>query len=110
MDINSFVKSALTKFRLGISNLACHRYRYTNAPMNNTIRRLCRSGEENEIHFLLCCPILHDIRKEYIQSKYYNIPCEFRFNALMSTQNKRTLLNLSIYVYKALKRLDLLVS
>ena len=108
--MNSYIKRALTKFRLGISCLACHRLRYKVVSQGDFLCRLCNSGKEDEIHFLLCCPALHDLRSKLINKKYYVDPCMFRFCILMSSRNESVIHNLALYVYEALKRLDVIMS
>ena len=110
MLMNRYVKSALTKFRFGVSDIACHRYRYAENGKNNIICRLCRSALEDEIHFMFCCPFLHDLRTKLIQAKYYTKPCRFRLTLLMSCRNEKVLSNLALFIYKALKRVSIAAS
>ena len=35
---------------------------------------LCNSGDEDEVHFVLCCPAFDDPRKEFTPLKYYRHP------------------------------------
>ena len=65
---------------------------------------LCLSAVENEVHFVLCCPAFEDLRYEFIESKSFNNPCEFRFALLLATQNERALKNLALFLYKAFSR------
>ena len=108
--MNRYIKCALTKFRLGISCLACHRFRYKVVNQEDLLCRLCSSDKENELHFLLCCPALHDLRFKLIPKKYYADPCLFRFCLLMSSRNEDVVSNLALYVYEALKRLEVAIS
>ena len=108
IQMHRYIKSALTKFRLGISNIACHRLRYKDT--DDFMCRLCNSDKEDDIHFLLCCPALHDLRVKFIHRKYYDNPCSFKFSILMSSRNESTLRTLAMYVYEALKRLDIATS
>ena len=105
LKLNRYVKSALTKFRFGISDIASHRFRYSKREDCDIRCRLCNTGREEEVHFLFCCPALSDLREKLIQSKYYSDPCMFRFIILMSATNESVLNNLAFYVYEGLKRL-----
>ena len=105
MEMNVYIKSAFTKFRFGISSLACHYNRFVNVNENDLLCRLCRSEIENEIHFLFCCPALSDLRVKYIKPKFYRNPCAFRMNVLMSSKHEETVRNLATYIYLAVKRL-----
>ena len=104
-----YMRRILTRFRLGISDIRTHKYRYSNVSETNLLCPFCIESQENEVHFLLKCPVYHDLRLRYIDKKYYALPCFFRFCLLMSTQNVNTIWNLSMYMLKAFKlREDLL--
>jgi hypothetical protein len=60
LDINSHLKFIMTKFRFGISDLAVHYYRYRQHTRRHLICPVCKNGEENEIHFVFCCPVYED--------------------------------------------------
>jgi hypothetical protein len=102
--LNRYVKNALTKFRFGISDIACHRFRYSVRREYDQPCRLCNTAKEDELHFLFCCPALDDLRSKLLHPKYYNDPCHFRFNLLMSTTNESIVYNLALYIYEGLKR------
>jgi hypothetical protein len=104
--LNRYVKSALTKLRFGVSSIACHRYRYNQRRDVNMLCLLCHVFEEDELHFMFCCPVLNDLRMKYIQPKYYNNPCRFRFNLPMASRNEAVITNVALYMYKDLKRLN----
>ena len=103
MDINRYVKTAFTKFRFGVTDLACHSFRYCVA--RSEICRLCTTAREDELHFLLCCPALTDLRNMFIHKKFVRQPCAFRLNLLLSTRHMPTLRNVALYIYFGLKRL-----
>ena len=102
LGIDRHVKFIMTRFRFGVSDLAVHRNRYKHFLEDNSCP-LCNSDEDNEIHFLLCCPNLLRLRRELIPEKYYRYPNAFRLSLLLACQNRQTLRNLCIYVYKAFK-------
>ena len=109
MEMNRYVKRALTKFRFGISEIACHSYRYSAKRENDHTCRLCHKAKEDEVHFILCCPALSDLRLKLIQPKYYRDQCLFRLNLLMSTKHQKTQFNLAMHIYEALKRLRIVI-
>ena len=92
-----------TRFRLGVSDIATHCNRYRNVDRNAMLCPLCNNHEEDELHFVLCCPALKDIREKFIPLKYFRQPCLFKLNLLMSSVRYVDVRSLSIYLYKAFK-------
>jgi hypothetical protein len=101
IDVDRHIKFIVTKFRFGISDLGIHFYRYRNCNAANLICPLCHLDEENELHFVLCCPQLKELRKELIPQKFYRVPNLFHFSLLMATTNPKLTRNLCIFLYKA---------
>ena len=72
------LRNALIKLRLGVSQINCHRYKFSpykillNCPF-------CATEEENEFHILFVCPIYEDLLLNTIPSK------------ILSKRNKITL-------------------
>jgi hypothetical protein len=83
-----------------------HARRYKYNTIDNMLCRLCGLYREDEIHFVLCCPCLSDLRSELIPSRYYNYPTSFRLALLLSSTNTTVLKNVAIYLYFAFKRLS----
>ena len=54
-------RDILAKFRLKVSQLYCHRYKFT--PSVDKTCPLCLSADETEIHFVLNCAKLEGLRK-----------------------------------------------
>ena len=111
IDLDRHVKWLMTKFRFGISDLLIHHYRYRNK--DNAVVYLCplcKLAEDNELHFVLCCPALFGIRKSLIAAKYYRSPCDFRLTLLMTCSNPNTVRNLCFYLYRAFKLRELSAS
>ena len=106
LDLNRFVVYPFVKFRLGISCIAVHSQRYSSI-VKSKICKLCHSGSEDEMHILFCCPYLLDSRKELIPAKYWRNPSKFRLALLLSSPNENIQRNLVLYVYKALKTLEM---
>jgi hypothetical protein len=110
LDIDLHIKWMMTKLRFGISELNVHRLRYANNREDDTLCPLCKTGKENEIHFLLLCPKLEKLRSEFIPRKYYRSPNSFRMSLLMNNQNTNTIRKLCIYVYKAFKLREIMLT
>ena len=102
IDLDRHIKFIMKKFRFGISDLYKHLFRYRNSDRIYSCP-LCRGAEDNEIHFVLVCPVLENLRQNLIAPKFYRDPNTFRFTLLMSSRNQRTIRNLCIYLYKAFK-------
>ena len=53
---------------------------------------LCGEAKEDEVHFVLCCPMLDDIRKQFIPPppppKFCKHPCLFRLSVLLASSNQ----------------------
>ena len=62
----------MTRFRLGISDIAVHYYRYKRHTDNDLFCPLCGEAQENELHFVLCCPMLSDLREQFVPAKFIN--------------------------------------
>ena len=92
-----------------MSDIKVHRSRLKLYNVDELKCPLCLSAVENEVHFVLCCPAFEDLRYEFIESKYFNNPCEFRFALLLATQNERALKNLALFLYKAFSRRKLAI-
>ena len=107
LELNKFAKNALLRIRCGMSSLAVHRRRYLKNNDSDLLCRLCHAACEDELHFVLCCQCLLDLREEYIAKKFYRYPCTFRFVLLLSTSNKNVLKNLALYLYFSFKRLNM---
>ena len=78
ISCNRFIKCALTKFRCGVSDIKVHRNRYKKLNIVDMNCPLCNSADEDEVHFVLCCPAFDDLRKQFIPLKYYRHPNPFR--------------------------------
>jgi hypothetical protein len=109
-NIDKHLKFMMTRFRLGVSELNVHYYRYRKVTNINLLCPLCKETNEDELHFVLCCSALSDIRRKFIPSKYYQRPCAFKLSLLMSSTKENDLRNLSIFLYKAFKFRDTIMS
>lgn len=108
INMNRFIRGTLTKLRFGVSDLTVHKERYR-PNVGNMICPLCKIEKEDEIHFVLCCPSLEDLRERYIPIKYYKQPLFFRLVLLLTSKNDSEISNLAMYLYKSFKRRSLYV-
>ena len=100
-------KIALTKFRLSSHDLAIERGRFEHIERNNRLCRYCNLNMiENEYHFLLVCPLYRDLRKKYFQIYYCHWPTMNKFDDLMAKTSKHAILNLSKFVFYAMRLRD----
>ncbi|WP_419640662.1 hypothetical protein, partial [Thiolapillus sp.] len=110
MNMDRHLKCIMTKFRLGVSELSVHYYRYRNHTEENLICPFCKEMKEDEVHFVLCCPVLDDLRKQYIPPKFCKNPCCFRLSLLLASTNQEIIRKLSLFLYKAFKIRDTIIS
>ena len=96
-----FKKRILTKFRFGISDLYIHSNTYKVNETQIFICLLCRQENEDEVHFMLRCPFLIDIREIYIAAKYWRQPSLFKLVLLLASTNEQTVKNTMLYLCHA---------
>ena len=58
------IKPVVSRFRMGVSVILTHKYRFVND--KETVCPMCTEHEEDDIHFLLHCPVYHDQRVKYL--------------------------------------------
>ena len=84
--------------------------RYRGITKEQRLCPMCNTGEiENELHCLLKCPVLQDIRKTYIQRKFFinrNIHTLF---IMLSSKNEQTMKQTANYIVKALETRKLIL-
>ena len=103
---NYFIHKQLTRFRISNHQLLIEEGRHRRIDL---IDRRCKFCEmncvENEIHFLLVCPLYHKL-----QLKYILIPEHFGFYQsynnfinIMSSESEKVIRNIALFVHKAFK-------
>ena len=103
MNIDRNLKFIMTRFRLGISDIFVHYFRFKRHSDNDLICPLCRVAQETELHFVLCCPVLRTLKAQFIPLKFDRFPGLFRLSLLLASTNENIVRNLSVYLYKAFK-------
>eukprot|EP00745_Piridium_sociabile_P026934 TRINITY_DN4323_c0_g1_i6.p1 TRINITY_DN4323_c0_g1~~TRINITY_DN4323_c0_g1_i6.p1 ORF type:complete len:374 (+),score=10.29 TRINITY_DN4323_c0_g1_i6:127-1122(+) len=102
MKMDRHLKFIMTRFRLGVSDLSLHYYRYRQHSERDLVCPLCKNDEENEVHFVFCCPALDDLRNQLIPQKYHRHPSLFRLALLMASTNENIIKQLAVYLYLSL--------
>ena len=97
---NDKSRQTFAKFRLSSHPLEIETGRLKNIPRENRLCKMCIFNQiESEYHFLLCCPKYSVIRTKYLGSIPW--PCIGKFNSLMATSNKRTLIKVVNFLKEA---------
>ena len=109
-NLNREMKRIVSKFRFGVSDLAIHRNRYNPASCMSSFCPSCLDTNTDEVHFVFVCPMLSDIRKQCIPSKFCKHPCLFKLVLLLSSTNEVVVKNLAVFLYKSFKLLNIAMS
>lgn len=81
--------------------LAIEEGRHLNIPRVNRLCKLCNLNQiEDEYHFLLVCPILSDIRRNFLPVWCHSHPSIEKLINLFKTDNVIILRNLAVYIKK----------
>ena len=83
---------------MGMSNIFTDKCRFL--VDESFIWPLCIEEEENELHFLLQCPVYHDLRLKYLHS-FDSPPTEKTFQNLLATEDLCLIQGVSLYIYHA---------
>ena len=84
------IRRLLFRFRMGVSVILTH------------LCPMCTEHEEDDIHFLLHCPVYHDLRVKYL-SPFHSPPNEISFNSMLQ-MDSNMITGLSLYIYHSLQR------
>ena len=89
------------KFRLGMSELYSHQYRFREDPPS-MLCPSCKEDDEDDAHFLLECPAYEDLRSRYI--RFAINPMTLNYVSLLASCDVEIIRAVSIYLYFAFKR------
>ena len=95
------IRRPLSRFRMGVSAILTHKYRFVND--NGTVCPMCTKHEEDDIHFLLHCPVHHDLRVKYL-SPFHSPPNEISLNSMLQMEDSNMITGLSLYIYHSIQR------
>ena len=96
-------RSSLARFRLGMSPLRFRSLRFFNVPNSPLQCPFCEDSLENEVHFMLVCPLYSSLRLEYIPVKFSRRPSLSALSRLLATINPTLSMNVALFVYYALQ-------
>ena len=97
-------RNAIAKLHLSSHQLNIETGRHTNIERLDRKCNLCKLDDlEDEYHFTLLCPIYKDLRIAYIQKYFYRRPNVMKFLELLNSTRPKILINLAIFILKAFK-------
>ena len=85
-------RSALAQFRMGISQINVHRYRFSPTKENTTCP-FCPEKVESEVHFLLQRPMYNQLRVTYLYGLDENVDSERMLVLLLTNGAAKTIVN-----------------
>ena len=87
LKLNKF-RHAYASFRLSCHGLEIEKGRYMAVERENRRWLFCPQLIEDEYHFMLICNKYDDLRKLYLQAKYYTSPNTHKFCIFMSSKKE----------------------
>ena len=110
-QLDNKFKYSLTRFRTSSHDLEIEKGRYNRIRREDRLCKLCNLNQiETEYHFLLICPFYRDLRLQYIKRYYQTWPNLKKFENLMISKNKQTIINLSKYLFFSMKARSIFLS
>ena len=67
---NRYTRNILLRFRFGVSDILCHRFRFCNDSTNKLTCPICRTDNENEYHVMFVCSLYENLRTEMLPTKF----------------------------------------
>ena len=102
INIDKF-RSCLANFRSGSHSLMSEKGRYDDVPREFRFCVYCDGIVEDEIHFLLICPLYSNLREVYIDDRFTSNANTWSFLRIMSCRNEIVIRNLAMFLYYAFK-------
>ena len=93
---NKSRRKLLVCFRMGMSNIFTNRILVD----ESFVCPLCVEEEEGELHFLLQCPVYHDLRLKYLYP-FDSPPTEETFQNVLATEDHCLIQGVGLYIYHA---------
>ena len=103
INMKKHLKCIFSKFRFGVTSINTHFFRYRTHNNGQLLCPYCKYTKENEIHFVLSCPLYENIRKRFIKEKYYRNANMFKLRILFCSQHHQTIEDLCHYLFLAFK-------
>ena len=99
-------KIAMIKFRMCNHKLPIERGQYRNIPRSDRYCELCNDNKlGDEFHFLLECPILNNLRIQYLPTFCLKNPNVLKLANLLNDRRSSRLINISKYIIESSKLL-----
>ena len=103
-------KTALARFRFGVSRINCYRLRFS-AAFNLRNGPFCTTSTEDDCHMLFQCPAYTDLRtKSSFETTARTGSQKEQYVQILCSANVNTLLNLSKFILFAIKRRENLIT
>ena len=90
-----------SRFRMGVSLIMTHKLRFILD--SDTVCPKCMEEEKDEIHFILHCPVYHDLRIKYL-APFDSSPNVNTFQLLLRSVDESLRKSLCTYLNQAFKR------
>ena len=73
---------------------------------------VCDAQKHKKMSYILvlCCPVLTDLRVQFILSKFHKFSGLFPLSLLLAPNSENIMKNLTVYLYKAFKLRSILSS
>ena len=101
LNIHNYLRIYLIKLRLSNHKFLVKRGRWVKLKVQYNEKRctLCNNSDvQDEFHITLCCAKFNSLRDKYIKPYYYRRPSMLKFVELMSTENRRDLHRLMVFL------------
>ena len=81
---NINLRKSIIRFRLGVSCLKPHRFRFSKSQTDFSCP-FCPKVHESEYHFLLICPKYNGLRELFLPNKFFINPTKFKMSILLAS-------------------------
>ena len=91
----------ITRFRIAAHSLriVTGRFGPNRIPHSERYCQCCENRDiEDVYHFVCICPLYSELRKRYINEKYYKPPSMYTFISLIESRDNHKLTNLARYI------------
>ena len=68
--LNRYTRNILLRFRFGVSDILCHRFKFYTNNETLTICPLCKSAKEDEYHVMYVCDTYENLRTNLLPEKF----------------------------------------
>ena len=103
-------KTAFARFRFGVSKINCHRLRFS-AAFHLPNCPFCTTSTEDECHMMFQCPAYADLRRKCpFETIARTGSQKEQYVQILCSANVNTLLNLTKFIFFAIKRRESLIT